>query len=209
MTEPDHRITRDPYRHMLRAPADRRAGSSDQPRRALPRPAGPLDCGRRPSGRDRALAGLDFDAAEVTLLTAARHLFQSFAEPQDVPLSAAMDRATALYGPAGHRCDAASDGPLIVGRLLGALDTIRSARQSVFAFSTADCASCAAIVTEEECRLVRAVAALRRGDTGRALVDVLILCEGHKTEAVLSALDLLAIALPARPAASAGDGAVT
>lgn len=144
-------------------------------------------CGRTADEKDRLVHDLNLTLEEQITLTVARLFFQSFSTPEGYTWLAAMAEAEARFGYV--------DGPLIAARLLAALQVIRRSRRSTFMFNSPTCPGCAAIATEHERRLMTALSCIRRGDKGTARVEVIMLCEGHRTEMVLSALDALGRAL--------------
>ncbi len=143
-----------------------------------------LPCGRVPDTKDCDLSSLGLSLEEEVTLTVARLFFQSFCTPDSMAWIGAMAEAEARFGP--------EEGPLVAARLLGALQAIRRARRSTFLFNNPGCPGCSAIATEHERRLIVAIAALRRGDEGRARIEVMMLCEGNPGDRVVTALTALA-----------------
>lgn len=144
-------------------------------------------CGRVPDPKDSYLDDLDLRLEEQITLTIARMFFQSFCTPEGMTWIAALAEAEARFG--------TEEGPKIAARLLASLQSVRRARRSTFMFNSPTCPGCAAIATEHERRFITAVAALRRGDTGKARLEVMMLCEGNRVEIVVTALQALARAL--------------
>ena len=157
-------------------------------------------CGRSPEPKEMLLAEADFDDVEKSILAIARYFFQSFAAPQSQGWMAALDLAEATFGD--------PDGPLIATRLLTTMRAMRYARRSLFSFNCQSCETCAAILTEQERRLITALSAVRNGQIGRAQTELLMLCEGNDITQVIAAMTRLSIALPASKAARVGDAYV-
>ncbi|MEM1273619.1 MAG: hypothetical protein AAGF88_07375 [Pseudomonadota bacterium] len=128
------------------------------------------------------------DAIETHLLTIARHVFQSFSNPASQGWLTALQRAQLAFG---------NQGPDIFARLLDVLQSIRCARTSCFMFNAPTCAHCAQIATEHERRMLVAIASIRRDNVGRARAELMMLCEGASTQAVLAAIERLIAVLPA------------
>lgn len=161
-----------------------------------------MHCGRQPDPKDCFVADLRLTLEEQIALTLARLFFQSFAGARSDGWVAAMAEAEARFG---HR-----DGPIVAARLLAALQAIRQSRRSVFMFNSPACPGCAAIATEHERRMMRALSALRRGEVTAARAEIVMLCEGRGDDRVLRALTALGRALDgelpanARPVHRAG-----
>ncbi|MEJ6404806.1 hypothetical protein [Yoonia sp. 2307UL14-13] len=152
-------------------------------------------CGRLPEAKETPLAEAHFDDVEKSILAIARYFFQSFAAPQSQGWMAALDLAEATFGDL--------DGPIIATRLLTTMRAVRYARRSVFSFNCQSCETCAAILTEQERRLIAALQAIRGGQIGRAQTELLMLCEGNDIKQVMGAMTRLSIALPSSKAARA------
>ncbi|MFW5654886.1 MAG: hypothetical protein ACOCYW_04470 [Roseicyclus sp.] len=150
----------------------------------------PRRCGRRPDAKDRDLRDLGLDLEEEIALNIARLFFQSFAAPESSAWMAALAEAEARFGP--------RDGPILAARILAALQAVRKSRRSTFLFNSPACPGCAAVATEHERRLMRALSALRRGDRGTARLEAMMLCEGNRLDAVLGALAALGAVLDGR-----------
>ncbi|MCH2168977.1 MAG: hypothetical protein MK107_14740 [Oceanicola sp.] len=140
-------------------------------------------CGRITNGKDCFLTELSLSLEEQITLTLSRLFFQSFSEPSKCTWLTAFAEAEARFG---HVM-----GPQVLARLLAALQAVRHARRSVFMFNNPDCPGCSRIVTEHERRLMMAIHLLRKGDSGRAQLEVMMLCEGNNVDHVMRAIMVL------------------
>lgn len=158
-------------------------------------------CGRPFDEKDilRDAAGLD--AIEDTVLTIARHYFQSFAVPQSQAWMNAINLAEQAFG--------RQDGGQIAARVMSVLRAMRGARRSTFMFNSPGCKGCSAVLSEHERRLIGAFAALRRGALGQARVEAMMLCEGNATDALIYEMRALSAALPAPPQIQGRNGYVS
>lgn len=138
------------------------------------------DCGRNPSDKDCYVKDLDLTPSEEAVLKISRYYFQSFACPESHAWIRAMIEAEDRFG--------YENGPRVAARTLAALQAVRNARQSDFIFNAPDCPGCALIATEQERRMMLSLAAIRRGDVGRARMEIMMLCEGTGVSYVLSAM---------------------
>lgn len=142
-----------------------------------------IPCGRQPDPKDCYLTDLHLTLEEQIALTVARLFFRSFAVRESDAWVAAMAEAEARFG---YR-----DGPIVAARLLAAIQAIRRSRTSVFRFNSPICPVCAAIATEHERRMMRALSAIRRGEAATARGEIIMLCEGKGADRVLKALAAL------------------
>jgi hypothetical protein len=151
------------------------------------------------------LADLPFDADERQVLRIARMFFRSFAVPESQSWIGGV-------GAALNRFDHVT-APHVYVATLGAVQSMRQARRSVFRFNDPCCAACAAAVTEHERLFLSALRAMRDDATNRAAALATILCEDNACGPWLAALRVLAAQMPprvartcARPARAASQG---
>lgn len=145
----------------------------------------------RPQTEIRGVAALD--PMLRCVLTVARLQFQSFATPELESWTQALPHAERLYGR-----DAA---PGLVCGVLRAVQEMRLARQSVFAFSNPGCQRCAARLTGHERLLLNTLREMMAGRPQHADAHAMMLCEGNDTGAFLAEIAALSQVLSglARP----------
>jgi hypothetical protein len=145
---------------------------------------------RQPTSKEQSLAKADFDLMELECLALIR---QQLAE------LAWVERCLQTRGSAewtrAHKTQSDLAVTLGVARLL---DTIRQSRTSTFVFSNPACPCCAAIVTEHEQRIINALSAARSDRRNRAVLEMMMLCEGNDIDPVMQSLDALALVLGPR-----------
>ncbi|MEM6759027.1 MAG: hypothetical protein AAF601_06065 [Pseudomonadota bacterium] len=145
-------------------------------------------CDRTLHPNESLVADAGFDEIELACLDISRLYFSTFAEPGGQSWMRAIDRAEYVFD---HQ-----SGASIASLVLKVIQAIRRSRRSSFQFSNPDCAGCARILTEHERRLIVAISAMRRGRAERAQVELMMLCEGNDTQAVMMWLTELKLALP-------------
>lgn len=144
--------------------------------------------GRKLSPKERALNTAGLDEAERACLTLMRRFIRAIASAQASAWIKAMEAGPELFpGP---------DGLATALNVVKLVQAVRENRNSVFSFSNPDCPCCAAILTEHERRVMVALAALRRGRMAEAKLQLLMLCEGNPSAAVLDQMIVLASYLP-------------
>lgn len=144
-------------------------------------------CGRREQRLRNKECGLDdlpFVQSERAVLTMARLYFQTFVDPRSMAWARALTDADACFSPRDH--------PLVAAQVLAVVQAMRLSRRSCFQFNNPTCPCCSAIVTEHERRLILTLHAMRRGDNSRAQLEMMMLCEGNRTDAVLHCMAELA-----------------
>lgn len=129
------------------------------------------------------LAEQGFDRHEKAVLQIARLYFLAYCDPTKLHWQSAMEACVSAFG--------ARVGPGIAYGIMTMLRHMSEARKSVFSFTNPCCEKCAARLTNCERLLVGTVHSMRRGDSMRARMNGLILCEGHETAAFLKAVDAL------------------
>ncbi|MDT2076116.1 MAG: hypothetical protein RMX26_09025 [Planktomarina sp.] len=145
-------------------------------------------CNRQPGHKDTYvnLAGLDY--TELAVLEVARFYLETYATEYSQSWILGLKASEKYFGIEG--------GARVGVRLLLALQEMRFARRSVFVFNAAECLGCSKYLSEHERRLIISIAAFRRGRFGLAQAEMMMLCEGRDTSAVLSAFSELVILLP-------------
>lgn len=136
------------------------------------------------------LADLPFDADERQVLRIARMFFRSFAAPESQSWLAGVGAALERFD---HR-----SAPHIYVATLGAVQSMRQARRSVFCFNDPCCKHCAKSVTDSERLFLGGLRAMRDEAPDRAAALATILCEGNDCGPWLVALKTLAAQLPPR-----------
>ncbi|MEM7711200.1 MAG: hypothetical protein AAF264_10715 [Pseudomonadota bacterium] len=163
-----------------------------------------MPCPNAKSGKSTPLADLPFDADERQVLRIARMVFRSFAMPESQAWIGGV-------GAALERFDH-SHAPHLFVATLGAVQSMRRARQSVFSFNDPCCADCAGSVTDPERLFLGGLRAMRDDAPDRAAALATILCEGNDSGPWLLALRTLASQMPPRVVRvapdMASDGAV-
>lgn len=156
-----------------------------------------MPCPNANSTRATPLADLPFDGDERQVLRIARMFFRSFAVPASQAwiggVGAALERFDHLAAP--H----------IYVATLGAVQSMRQARRSVFCFNDPCCEHCAQSITDSERLFLGGLRAMRDRAPDRAAGLATILCEGNDAGPWLVALKTLADQMPTRLASgSAG-----
>lgn len=144
-------------------------------------------CAVQPS---EPLDQLPFDADERGALTVARHYFRSFAAPDTQAWITGIGAALQVFE--------SNRAPALAVATLGAVQTMRCARSSVFQFNDPGCATCAGRITRHEKAWLGALSATRENASERAAGHAVILCEGADHTAFLTAMGILAAHLPPR-----------
>ncbi|MBP0483815.1 hypothetical protein [Sagittula salina] len=135
------------------------------------------------SRRGTRIEALRLTPPEFIVLSIARHYLETFAAPGEHGWLAATSDALACFG--------SEQGPRAGLSVLCAVQAMRQARQSVFRFNAARCASCSAWVSDHEKLFMNTLRAVVRGHEAAAQGYAGILCEGNETEAFLRALSVL------------------
>ncbi|MEM8824471.1 MAG: hypothetical protein AAGF30_12735 [Pseudomonadota bacterium] len=149
-----------------------------------------MPCPKATSGNSTPLSQLPFDGDEQQVLRIARMFFRSFAVPDSQAwiggVGAALERFDHLAAP--H----------IYVATLGAVQSMRQARRSVFCFNDPCCEDCARSVTDSERLFLGGLRAMRDQAPDRAAAFATILCEGNDCGPWLVALKTLAAQMPPR-----------
>ncbi len=141
------------------------------------------DCGRLMGQKDIHLEDLRLDTGYYTILQLIRLYMQSVSHPQSMAWIAALTNADEAFG--------RIYGPQIASRTLEVLQHMRLSRRSMFSFNSPTCPSCCQIVTEHERRFMVALECAKAGLTGRANMELIMLCEGNDVWPVRQAMDCL------------------
>lgn len=110
------------------------------------------------------------DFARLTLALMRWH-FQTFAAPETQGWLMALRVASAQVGPRAASA--------LCYDLVALVQALRGARSSAFRFNPESCPGCCNWLTPEERQMMTLLAALRRGQTGRARTLVQLLCDGN------------------------------
>lgn len=137
-------------------------------------------CRRALSDKECFLTELRLPLEEQIALTLARYFFEAFSEPRSMAWLNAFAEAEARFG--------FVLGPQVAARMTATLQAVRHARRSDFMYNKASCPGCSTIVTEHERRLMMGIHLMRKGDLGRAQLEVMMLCEGNNVDHVLQAI---------------------
>ena len=145
-------------------------------------------CDRVPRKNEQLLRDARFDDHELGCLDVSRLFFSTFATPDTHNWVRAIEFSEYVFD---HK-----QGAVLATLLMKLIQAIRSSRTSVFVFSNPDCPGCSRILTEHERRLILAIASARRRRQERARIEMMMLCEGNDTGAVMLWLNELCLALP-------------
>ncbi|MEP2640413.1 hypothetical protein [Roseobacter sp.] len=156
------------------------------------------DCHRDPAAKEHRVEEAGLDAVDIVCLDILRFFISTFAEPQSQNWMRGFARAAAAFGP--------TNGPVVAARLIALLQAVRRGRRSMFMYSNPDCPGCCKILTEHERRLICAINGQRHGRPQLARLQLMMLCEGNSTDAVLVQLDAFMTTLAECPLHH--DGAV-
>lgn len=129
------------------------------------------------------LADQNYDQDEVAILHLSRLYFLAHTDPMKPHWDAAMDFSELMFGP--------EYGPLIAYCVTEVLQNMRESRKTTFRFTNPCCAKCAARLTNNERLLTSTISAFRKGDSLRAKMNALILCEGFDSGPMLKAIGRL------------------
>ena len=144
-------------------------------------------CTRRPMDGDCYVSELQLTPDEEMVLRLARIFFHSFTQPDSQAWVPAFAEAQEVFG--------SDQGLIIAGRILNALKAIRGIRRSPFMFNSPSCLGCSRIATEQERRMMSAIALIRLGDVERAESELILLCESQETGTALRTIKSLSGAL--------------
>lgn len=140
-------------------------------------------CHRTPDSKETIVADACLDTLEETCLEVVRHIFVTFAAPASQSWIRAFSIASDVFG--------TQEGANIALQLTKLLQAVRQSRTSVFQFNSADCSGCARLLTEHERRLMKAITEKRQGHQERAVLQMMLLCEGNSTDCVMTELTKL------------------
>jgi len=141
-----------------------------------------------PGRRETPLSDVGLDRVEVACLTLTRRMLLSMCLHGSAEWDETVEPAVRGFG--------ATRGPKIALATAALLGKVRRSRSSTFVFGNPSCPNCARILTEEERRLITALASVRRGRVGAAHVQLMLLCEDKPAGPVLQALNTLSALLP-------------
>ncbi|WP_299739392.1 hypothetical protein [uncultured Roseobacter sp.] len=157
------------------------------------------DCHRNPAAKENLVENAGLSSSDIACLEILRFFISTFAAPRSQNWMRGYEHAEVTFGP--------THGPIVASRLMAVLQAVRLSRRSIFTFSNPDCPGCARILTEHERRLVCAISVYRCGRPRPAGLQLMMLCEGNPTDAILQKLDDLVLALNAAPQIESADQA--
>lgn len=147
-------------------------------------------CGnQRPGTGECFVSDVDLDPVEQNCLALARMILLFMADPSSPLRRLDVQDAAQLFG-----ADCAQDVTTAMTDLFSAIHLIR---KSPFVFSNPHCLNCKDILTENERRIMLALAAARRGHRSALAAHVMLVCEGNPDVPVHHNLKRLTQILPA------------
>lgn len=139
---------------------------------------------------NRNITQIGYSAAELDVLTVARHFFRGFSEPGTHGWRLAFAHAVERRG--------AEAGPGLAMAVVDAIEAMRLARDGCFRFSNPCCRCCAIHVTRHEETFMAACRAAGRGRRDAVQAHALLLCEGAETSGFVAAIEALSDAMRPR-----------
>lgn len=142
-----------------------------------------------PGKEEELLEDSEFDHFEIQALDVMRLIFA--AQSGNCPRHGATPEQVArmMFG--------ADHGPVLLVAITAFVQTMALSRAERFRYSNPYCAGCARVLTRHEARLLRILHHLRRGRSGGAMIQALMLCEARPVAALLEAAEDLANLAPA------------
>lgn len=140
-----------------------------------------LDCGK-PGKHATLLADAGFDAFEQGCLAVLRRCFATMTGPQAPHLPQSLEpllMAQHLFG--------AGPGAALKQALQELVQIMATSRSQPFVYSNPWCMGCAQVLTATERRLILILHHLRRGQSGRAIAEALMLCDARPVGPVIEA----------------------
>ncbi|MEL6207479.1 MAG: hypothetical protein AAFR47_19525 [Pseudomonadota bacterium] len=128
---------------------------------------------------------LDLDSFETSVLTVSRHVFETLERPEDQCWMSAFWHAEQAFPP--------PFGATIAHALVIAINASRTSRRRSFSYLRVSDPLADVSITDEERYYVMALRGIREGDNSCARLNALFLCEGHSADALLAALERLAL----------------
>lgn len=140
-------------------------------------------CGT-PGPTETLLDAAGFDGFERHTLDVMRLIFADQSGTRPRHGAGPADVADRLFG--------ADHGPVLLVAITALVQTMAIARSEPFRYSNPYCAGCARVLTRHEALLLRVLHLVRRGRTGAATIEALMLCDSRPVAALLEAADDLA-----------------
>ncbi|MEL6734315.1 MAG: hypothetical protein AAFO98_00315 [Pseudomonadota bacterium] len=141
------------------------------------------ECGHPKMKDDQDIEDLHFDETERFVLSLIRQFCLAYTQSPHPLWECAFDFACHNKGP--------KEGPAIAYAVLNVMRTMREARKSTFRYNNPGCSCCRKRVSNCERLLLNAFHLTRHGDRSSAQMELLMLCEGHDTRSVLTAMEQL------------------
>ncbi|MEM7732475.1 MAG: hypothetical protein AAF280_06775 [Pseudomonadota bacterium] len=146
-------------------------------------------CGnQRPGKLECYVSEVDLDPIEHDCLTLARTILLFMGDPSSPLRRVDVQDAAEVFG------DGVSKD--LICAMTDLFSAIHLIRKSPFVFSNPHCINCSAILTENERRVMLALAATRRGHRSAAAAHVMLVCEGNPDVPVHQDLKRLTWILP-------------
>ena len=155
-------------------------------------------CGnQRPGKRECYVADVDLDPVEHNCLRLARTILLFMGDPSSPLRRVDVQDAAEVFGGPGSKD--------IITAMTDLFSAIHLIRKSPFIFSNPHCINCREILTENERRVMLALAATRRGKRSAAAAHVMLICEGNPDVPVHHDLSRLTRILPLPRTEPKGD----
>lgn len=149
----------------------------------------PKGCGnQRPGKHECFVSDVDLDPVEYNCLTLARTILLFMGDPSSPLRRIDVQDAAEVFGP-----HSATD---IISAMTDLFSSIHLIRKSPFVFSNPHCINCRKILTENERRIMLALAGARRGKLSSVSAHVMLVCEGNPDVPVHHNLGRLTKILP-------------
>ena len=146
-------------------------------------------CGNHPPGKGECyVSDIKLDALELDCLALARTILLFMADPSSALRRVDVQDAAEVFG--------AENSNDIICAMTDLFGSIHLIRKSPFVFSNPHCLNCRKILTENERRIMLALAAMRRGRLSKVAAHVMLVCEGNPDVPVHQNLKRLARILP-------------
>lgn len=144
-------------------------------------------CGT-PGPAETRLAEAGLDGFEIRVLDIARLICAGQSGNRPRHGAGAAEVAGRLFG---------AQGPVLLVAVTAFVQTMAVSRSEQFRYSNPYCAGCARVLTRHETALMRVLHHVRRGRTGLATVEALMICDSRPVAALLEAAADLAALAPA------------
>ncbi|MEM6588290.1 MAG: hypothetical protein AAF641_07550 [Pseudomonadota bacterium] len=158
----------------------------------------PKGCGNQRPGRGECyVSDVDLDPVEYNCLRLARTILLFMGDPSSPLRRVDVQDAAEVFGEVASKD--------IICAMTDLFSAIHLIRKSPFIFSNPHCINCREILTENERRVMLALAATRRGKRSAAAAHVMLVCEGNPDVPVHQDLKRLTHILPLPRTEPEGD----